>query len=199
MDWGPRFQKKKKRRYWTEPQQSWLSASWLSLPCDQWTHTLAAMTLHLLDCASSDCEPSRLFLPLVNSVRHFVPATREVINRHHFNFCNVMGHVTLYKTWEGVALHLNSNSKKEDIGQEPFVFKIGEGSFMLINPSTERAEILISNRVWERGSLKILGWWLTLIKIWAWSAQRSQPNGCAFKEREGRKGQDIDTNKGDLN
>lgn len=59
------------------------------------------------------------------SVRHFVPAMREVKN---FNFCNVMGHVTLYKTWEGVALHLNSNPNKEDIGQEPCVFKnVGGG------------------------------------------------------------------------
>lgn len=63
----------------------------------------------------------------------------------------------------------------------------------------QQVQQLISDGVWKRDSLEIQGLWLTLIKIWAGSAWRNQPNEWDLEEREGRKGQDIDTNKGDLN
>lgn len=68
-----------------------------------------------------------------------------------------------------------------------------------MNNTTESAATLISNGIWKRASLEIQGLWLNLIKIWAGRAWRNQPNEWDLKEREGRKRQDIDTKKGDLN
>lgn len=65
--------------------------------------------------------------------------------------------------------------------------------------TTESAAILIANGLWKRGSLEIQGLWLTLIKIWAERAWRNQPNDWGLEGREGRKGMNIDMNKGDLN
>ena len=68
-----------------------------------------------------------------------------------------------------------------------------------MNNTTESAATLTSNGIWMRGSLEIQGLWLTLIKIWAGRAWRNQPDEWGLEEREGREGQDIDMNKGDLN